>query len=50
MKNANNLQKIWCSVDNSLILQEGFAERAKRHVKRLVSTLKIERTISKNRN
>ena len=40
MKNANNLQEVWCSVDYSLILQAKFAERAKRHVKRLVSTLK----------
>lgn len=29
MKNANNLQEVWCSVDYSLILQAKFAERAK---------------------
>ena len=34
MKNANNLQEVWCSVDYSLILQAKFAERAKMHVKR----------------
>ena len=34
MKNANNLQELWCSVDYSLILKAKFAERAKIHVKR----------------
>lgn len=47
MKNANNLQEVWCSVDYSLILQAKFAEPAKRHVKRLVSTLKNRKDNSK---
>ena len=34
MKNANNLQEVWCSVDYSLILQAKFAEHAKWHVMR----------------
>ena len=29
MKNANNLQEVWYSVDYSLILQAKFTERAK---------------------
>ena len=36
MKNANNLQEVWCPVDYSLILQAKFAERANRHVTQLV--------------
>ena len=40
MKNANNLQEVWCSVDYSLILQAKFAEYAKWHVMRSVLTLK----------
>ena len=34
MKNANNLQDVWYSVDYSLILQAKFAEHAKWHVMR----------------
>ena len=49
MKNANNLQEVWCSVDYSLILQAKFAERAKMHVKRLVSTLKNRKDNSKEK-